>query len=86
MSNNGNAGAGSLREAIANDVTYVIQESIDLINWTEVYRFEMAAYTETVSDPNLTTAVDPGSQTITVTDGSLNPVTTFGRTGVIHSP
>jgi hypothetical protein len=70
----------------ATDIVYVVEETTDLQNFTEIYRYTVETGTETISDGNLTTVVDPGSRTITMTDNALNPVSTFWRTGVIMVP
>jgi hypothetical protein len=70
----------------ATDIVYVVEESNDLNNWTEIYRYNVLTATETVSGTGLTTGVNFENQTITVIDDVIYPFTTFWRIGVILTP
>ncbi len=47
--------------------------------FNEIYRYTVETAVETITDPNIVTVVDFGSQTITVTDPALNAVSTFWK-------
>jgi hypothetical protein len=71
----------------ATDIAYVVEETNDLNNWTEIYRYNVLTATETISGSGLTTEVNFGNQTITIIDDVIYPLaTTFWRTGVILTP
>ena len=71
----------------AIDIAYVVEETNDLNNWTEIYRYNVLTATETISGSGLTTEVNLGDHTITIIDDVISPLaTTFWRTGVILNP
>lgn len=72
--------------ASATDLTYVLYESNDLVNYTEVYRYVVSSDTETVTDPNLNTSIDTLAETLTITDPVIDGTTTFWRIGIHHTP